>query len=360
METTIRDQDLSRLVSVLNEQHARKADLVVPSTHLDYGDGNLFVRQNGDWTTAFIPTRHFEQAISDRLGIPFKYYEKMKQENLQLLDTNVNTWLGKSKKNYFFRGYSANGEPGVARAFLSDRYKVIDNTDVLFSVLGAIKQKGVDVTIQGADITERRMLVRLYSKDVAVHAPELLKKYRPQGKASDVVFAGFEFGNSEVGAGSFFMVPRILVEVCVNGMKVTIDIMRRTHLGAAMEEGVVKWSDETRGRNLDLIVSQTKDSVDAFLAKEYVEGWVEGKRKAAETMIPEPVKAMEQIAKRVGFTDDQKDKVLEHFLRDGDGSAFGVGQAVTRVAQTMTDGDVAYDLEAIADETIRVAMEVAA
>lgn len=49
----------------------------------------------------------------------------------------------------------------MARAFLSDRYSVIDNLDVLTATLDGVRQAGVDVSIDRCDLTDRRMYVRI-------------------------------------------------------------------------------------------------------------------------------------------------------------------------------------------------------
>ena len=65
----------------------------------------------------------------------------------------------------------------------------------------------------------------------------------------------------------------------------------------------------------------------------------------------------QQISQRLGFTGAQQGDILNHFLKGGDSSAFGVGQAITRTAQTEQDGDAAFDLEAKAEEAIRLAQD---
>ena len=66
----------------------------------------------------------------------------------------------------------------MARAVLSDRYKVIDNLDILTAVLTAVRQSGVDVQIAGADLSERRMYLDVHAPAVAALAPVLLGGYR--------------------------------------------------------------------------------------------------------------------------------------------------------------------------------------
>ena len=68
------------------------------------------------------------------LGIPQKYYEKMLTENMGLLADNVNSWLSRSAETRLIRTMD-----GRARAFLSDRYRRIDNLDIANITLPVIE-----------------------------------------------------------------------------------------------------------------------------------------------------------------------------------------------------------------------------
>ena len=56
-----------------------------------------------------------------------------------------------------------------------------------------------------------------------------------------MVFAGFVITNSETGCGAFSLTPRLVVQVCRNGMTITRDAMRVVHLGERLDQGVVTW-----------------------------------------------------------------------------------------------------------------------
>ena len=107
--------------------------------------------------------------------------------------------------------------------------------------------------IDGADLTDKRMYVRVKAPEVAAYAPELLKGYRSplsgnSGEANPTVFAGFVFSNSETGYGAFSVTPRLVVQVCSNGMTMTKDVQRAVHLGGKLEAGIVRWSEDTQRR----------------------------------------------------------------------------------------------------------------
>ena len=69
------------------------------------------------------PTAHVQ--IGSYLGIPKKYYDRMQAEEPELLAHNVNTWFRKQPEQRMIRTMD-----GHARAFLSNRYRRIDNLDI--------------------------------------------------------------------------------------------------------------------------------------------------------------------------------------------------------------------------------------
>ena len=148
----------------------------------------------------------------------------------------------------------------MARAFLSDGYKFIDSLDVLMAVLDGVRQSGAPVQVDGCDLTERRMYLPVVCEQVRALAPALLTGYRSpftgaSGADNPVVFAGFVIANRETGCGAFSLTPRLVVQVCRNGMTITRDAMRVVHLGERLDQGVVSWSDNTRDKTLALITA---------------------------------------------------------------------------------------------------------
>jgi hypothetical protein len=69
-------------------------------------------------------------------------------------------------------------------------------------------------------------------------------------------------------------------------------------------------------------------------------------RKATENPIEgRPVAAVEELAKVFTYTETQKDSVLEHLIRGGDFTQYGMLNAVTRASQDQDDYEVATQME---------------
>ena len=161
-----------------------------------------------------------------------------------------------------------------------------------------------------------------------------------------MVFAGFVITNSETGCGAFTLTPRLVVQVCRNGMTITRDAMRAVHLGERLDEGVVTWSGNTLDKTLALITAKTTDAVTTFLDPGYVQRAVRAIESATPgTRSPTRRRRSARCRQRLRFTDAQQADILAHFIRGGDVTAGGVLHAVTSAAQTQDDADTAHEME---------------
>ncbi|MBL1120297.1 DUF932 domain-containing protein [Streptomyces sp. 110] len=379
--TSTRNADLSDLAHMLEVQNGRKLDVVAPASSLTVANGNLIMSRVEPAMTdhgrmfmsdgTYRPTDVAEEGFAAKLGIPVGYLRRMRTENPALYDINVCGWLEQDPSRKFliraFRGDAAeNGHSGegVARAFLSDSYRLIDNFDILTAALQGVEASGHRVEIKGCDLTDRRMYVRVESDQVAIQARELLRGYRSPftGETGDqlpMVSAGFVISNSEVGSGAFSITPRAVVQVCRNGLTMSKDVMRAVHIGAKHDEGIVQWSGATRARELELVASKTADAVQQFLSPAYVEAKIDEIEREAGKQISDPAQTIEMVSKQLSFSGAVRESILNHFIRGGQTTAGGVMQAVTSTAQTLSDADAAHELEAMALPALAAAARAA-
>jgi len=376
MTITTRNADLGDLAAMLKNQQARKVDLVTPATTLwaDNADitvaGSTAVLTDEGVTRAdgrYRPTAVFDEGLAEKLNIPLPYVRRMRAERPDLYDANVNGWLygggdpdKADPRSFLLRTFKPDNEnePGIARALLSNSYAIMDNLDALTAALDGVAKAGVEVVIDGADLTERRMVVRVTAPEVKALAPDLLRGYRSPftgetGDDNPTLFAGFQISNSETGGGAFTITPRLVVQVCRNGMTVTKDAMRAVHLGGKMDDGLVRWSEDTQQRQLALITAKTSDAVRTFLDVEYMRTVIDGWNVAAGKPV-ETVDEVREHTKRLGFTTEQIDGVLGQFIKGGQMTLGGVTNAITAYSQTVTDGDEAYALESKATDLLSV------
>jgi hypothetical protein len=146
------------------------------------------------------------------------------------------------------------------------------------------------------------------------------------------VFAGFEFTNSEVDNGRFTITPRLTVRICGNGLTITADALSKVHVGARLDEGVIKWSRDTEARARELVTAQSRDAVEHFLNPQYIQEKVADIEAKASRPVTDAPKTVELVSKALSFTPAQQTTILDHFIKGGQLTAGGILQAVTSAA----------------------------
>lgn len=280
---------------------------------------------------------------------------------------------------------SDDGLQNIARTRKSSRFCVMDNLDALMAMLTGIEKAGLDpstLKITG-DLSETRMYIKVHAPEVFVLAPELLAGYRSpfedpgvdaqrvaqriaDGQAYNegtlprdfhiergnepIVHAGFVLSNSEVGQGKYHIAHQLVVLTCTNGMTRTKDALEKTHIGASLPEGAVKWSTETMKANVDLIQTMAADAVTTFLSPEYLQMAVdEMTAKATKRIVSPDLRAViEPILKdrQIAFDDTAIAGIMDHFLLGGQRTTGGLAQAITSYSQTVDSADEAFNLDA--------------
>ena len=158
--------------------------------------------------------------IGQALKIPASYYDRMRKENPELLARNVNSWFEREPKTRMIRTLD-----GTARAFLSDRYRRIDNAEIAEAVLPIIGDMN-GAHIESCEITDQRMYIKVVNQ-------RLTAEVTP----GDIVQSGILITNSEVGLGSMMIQPLVYRLVCSNGMVVNDAATRKYHIGRGNESG---------------------------------------------------------------------------------------------------------------------------
>lgn len=397
--TTLRSVPLDVLVGVLREQNDVRYDVVVPAAALRYENGHLIVADgaarfvdgpdglgmtNADAILA--PTDIMEDGIADRLGIPRGYLRRMRETgqrviiedgpdvaiDASLLDANVNAWLqaqAAQGKRFLVRAFRRDDpdEVGIGRAFLSNKFGLgMDNLDVIMAALRGARAAGADtstLTVVG-DLSERNMRVIIDAPEIAALAPEALRsRYRDPrtgrtGADYPLVNAGIALGNSETGGGAMTATPRLTFQVCKNGMTRTIDAVRAVHIGGRLDDGIIRWSEETHQANVELVTAKTRDAIATFLNVDYVKKVMAEIDEAYETPISDAAGTIERVSRKHLFSEEEQASILDAFIKGGDLTAGGVMQAVTYAAQDVENPDRASELEDVALDVLTTAATV--
>ena len=134
------------------------------------------------------------------------------------------------------------------------------------------------------------------------------------GADNPVVFAGFVVTNCETGCGASTVTPRLVAQVCSNGMTITRDAMRAVHLGERMDEGIqLVRRHPGPGPRPDHRQDHATRST-AFLDPGYVARLVREMEQHAGHRVADAPKAIEVIGARLRYTEAQQKEILDHFI----------------------------------------------
>jgi len=374
MTDTLRKDTFETLLATLDEQQERKVDVVTPVTNLCFGKGNLRLRRpdmepviTADGVTPvvqeFASTDVFDSGVAERIGINGTWLRKLRETGrTDIIDGTLNALIhGKQgeheplDKSVLVRAFkdADGGETGTARALLSNAYKIIDHVDTLRAAMQGMRAAGLGAeNVTQCDLTARRMYVVIEVPQIKTLAPELFRNYvspftGQRGADNPVVHAGFVLGNSEVGDGTFFLYPRIVAEVCTNGMTIKKDVgaLAQRHLGARLDDGLVDYSDATREANRRLITSMAQDTVRTFLSKDYLDKVVRKLAERAGEPVEKPEETIKDVTRKLEIP-ALYDDVLTHFIKGADLTRGGIMHAVTAAAQSGDiDADTAFRME---------------
>lgn len=266
--------------------------------------------------------------------IPKKYYDKM-ISHPDLLSKNVSHWLLNSNDKRMVRTLD-----GQVRAILSDKYRRLDNYDLAQNILPMLND--ANATIESCDITESKIYIKA-----------ITHKVQAEIKKGDVVSAGLIISNSETGHGSLSIKPLVYRLVCSNGAIANDYSMRKYHAGKATDMMQIEFSNETLKAEDKAFWLTVRDLVKFTLNETTFDKIVQTMRESTEKPIQEPSKAIELVTKKYAMSEFESGGVLENLIKGGDLSSWGLGNAVTRMAQDVNSYDRSTELEAIGFEIMQ-------
>jgi len=345
-------KNLKELAEELERQKNSRYDVVVPSD-------KLIVLKDGNTIKIDVPlpegemkrhglTNWAHAQIAEKTQIPKRYYDRMKDEGqLDLLANNVNTWLP-SKDKRLVRVLDGN-----VRALLSDRYRIIDNYDVLFATLEEfqkIQEKtGINIEIKRADLTDQHLYIKATSPDLTDEVIKTEDKTEP-------VHGGIIITNSEVGAGAFNVKPFMNVLVCQNGL-IGEHVFKKVHLGQERGIGLINWSDDTLSKQDDALWAQIRDMIHGTFNPEVFHKWVDKLNGVASIEIEKPSLAIDNIIKKFELGKNKKDALLNQFAKETN-TQWGLAMAVTRIAQDEENYEDQIKMEQVGTEIMNTPKEV--
>jgi hypothetical protein len=358
-----RGQSLESLLTTVIEQRERKRDFVantkesiqmVEAPDLSQGVALVLLKEGSSELERFTITENCHRQIASRLQIPWKYYDRLLTDHRDLVINQVNALFEREPQTRLLRTLD-----GKARAFLSDRYRTIDNDEVIEQVLPPIVKGDIPSQLLSSKVTENNMFIKvLFTGDNLAQEIGTTRNGTP-----DVIRPGALIRNSETGHGSMEIDGFFYRDFCLNGCvfgREEIFSFNRRHIGSRLvgNGDFELFTDETKRKQNEVIIAELTDSMKALTDEENVRKMGDALRATKEgTQVKDAFGAVDQLAKEVSIRDAEKQDIISNLLTDGDFSRWGMLNAVTKVANTeKVDYERACELENIGAQIIDMQM----
>lgn len=297
-------------------------------------NGDMISLNNGSSTTMLTLNGVAREQIGQAFDIPSRYYDRMQKDNPELLAMTINSWFNKEPKRRLVRSLD-----GTARAFLSDKYRVIDNDQIAEAVLPIISSIP-GMVIESCNLTDEKMYIKCVN-------PRLTAEVTP----GDIVQSGIIVSNSEVGRGCLCIQPLVYRLVCKNGMVVNDAATRKYHVGRGNQanEDFSMYTDATIEADTRALIMKVQDTVRSVSEQVRFDNVVEKMRLAKQAEITtHNIPAMVELAgKEFKYTQNEGQSILDYLVRGGDLTMYGMANAVTRAAQDVDSYDRSTVMESI-------------
>ena len=341
---------LVELATEIERQRETRVDFVAPTHRIRMFPVAADVALDLGKQTFGVNTIAHRQ-IGDYTGIPAKYYDRMRADAPHLLADNVNHWMRAESDNRMVRTLD-----NRVRAFLSDRFRTLENSDLAEAVLPVLAD--LDVEIISAEITERRLYIKAVDKRINRDIPA----GRRMGDGSHTIFdtcsPALIIGNSEVGCGALSVETGVWTRGCTNLAIFKQRSMRKYHVGGRHEitENMVNLlSDRTRALSDAAVWAQVGDVVKGAFDQARFDASMDDVQGMTDQKIEgDVIKVVDLASRHFGVTESEKQSVLRHLIEGGDLTRYGLFNAITRTAEDLMDYDRATDFERMGGEIIEL------
>ena len=333
------------LIAELDRRRQSARDNVVAVEDVSFADRALVLPGYGDFARVVPLSSTAIGQVASTCNVPGDYARRIYEsypvlfgQTMDTLKPNANRWLVRELD-------------GRARAILSDRYKVLDNYDLAFSVLQ--EARSVDAEITRWTLTEDKFEVRLivpsWREDIAYRTQEVRDRWATGShvtgpdllKGGSIIIPGLFASNSETGKGGLTVKPFLYDLVCSNGA-IADTTLRQIHLGSKQDIGAL--SRESAEADSKAVWLKVRDLVRAVFDREAFKGHVERFRKTGEFDLGAPVEAVDLLVKNEGLTQDDRQAILNELIapshdRAAGGTVLALLNAVTQRAQAFEAED---------------------
>lgn len=293
--------------------------------------------------------------LAEKLNIPLAYFQRLSENHPDLLAQNVNTLMQREPQRTMVRTLDGN-----VRALLSDRYRPLDNFDLLNALLPVVFEMGDRVQVESCEATDTRMYLKLLMPqlDRELPVPEGLKMGVGHNWFIRKIIGAVTVGNSEVGSGSLYVAPGMFEKQCTNLAIFRDEGFAKLHVGrkAAGDDAAFKYlTDQTKRLEDATVFARLLDVFKATMDGRVMDAIVKQLEVARGDVIDvDPSGVVEVFAKKNSLNETEKGGLLRHFVNSGEMNRYGLQWAVTRLANDVDDYDRSTELERLGGQVIEL------
>jgi len=342
--------NLTQLATEIERRANAKRDLLAPTQ-------KIALRED---TTMAVGAEAFpinglaHQQLSEYTGVPKAYYERMRTQNPALLAKNVNVWLHAEESASDRR--MVRTLDGNVRAFLSDRYRPLENEDLAEAVLPVLLD--MDLMITSSEITERRLYIKAIDRRIERDVPTGRKMGDGSHVFFDTVSPAIIISNSEVGAGRLSIETGVFTRACTNLAMIGTGF-RKQHVGGRADilgdDVQALLSDNTKRLTDAAVWAQVRDVVKGAFEEAKFQAVCNKLSGATEDKITgDVVEVVNKFSKRNGLNEGTGSSILRHLIESADLTRYGLHAAVTRASADVEDYDLATEMERLGGQVIEL------
>lgn len=376
--------DLDTLATTIRGLNERRMDVIAPRKAFQ-AEGNGVLSFTFGSGKSYMPTTVALRQLAEKTKVPADFLRENAVRHPNLAADIVNTWwkddfvanregTARARKEkvraeemkQLFRLFEPPKVPdptgftklfsektyGVLRAILSNRYLIVNNSDVLGFVMGLLEKAGVKTDPSGS-LTDERMYVRFKIRDVAATI-----QFKGKGKGHEMIRepcgASLLLSNSDVGVGKLNLIPELDVFSCTNLMRTT-EALAQIHVGQEYDEmGVL--SPETVRSMTESLFLRIRDVTETLLTAESFQSVADRFSEFAGCPVENASTVIENVTTKFSLDEETGRKILDKFASEGMANRFGLAQAITFQAHAVREDDFekALLLEDVGSKILRM------
>ena len=336
------NRSLEDMLHVITEQNKMKQDYIAPTNQLQFrtiesedrvhGTNHsqiVMEANNGEGTKILNVNQHCFDQIAQKAEIATPTARRLQQNYPKEMDNLINAIWQKENSKRMVRtfensnhtnSFNYDNHTGTARAFLSDKFKTFDNSDLLESALPTLGESDACWKIVNFANTDKKLYIRLKSEVIQSDAG-----------VGDLMAHGIGISNSETGSGSVSVFGINWTLACLNGMQ-TENVTRKAHITSARDGDT--WNvltDETKQADNHSLKLQLRDIVSSYASTETFDENIEKMRKAKEDTVEVPMnESVENLGKVLTLSKKETSNVLEGLLQTIGQSGYDKNQKINR------------------------------